>query len=259
MTRHDMTNEAYHAHPAISSSDVKTVFNKSLAHWQLSQRRESAAFDLGSAVHALVLEPEKDLVRCGPGDRRGNAWKDAKLAADLDGYILLPEAEYELAKNVAYAAITQMPEWMDRPRIHEASFFAEDHVTGVEIKCRPDIYIEEDGLVIDLKTCASASPRQFTRDVHNYGYNLQAAFYLRVLQEAGFKAERFVFFAIEKEAPFACCCHEIDPDYLNASDAAITATLIKIRDAQKKGDYTTGWPEINMIGQPAWFMADDDI
>ena len=85
MIRHDMTNEAYHAHPAISSSDVKTVFNKSLAHWQLSQRRESAAFDLGSAVHALVLEPEKDLVRCGPADRRGTAWKDAKPPRLLRG------------------------------------------------------------------------------------------------------------------------------------------------------------------------------
>jgi exodeoxyribonuclease VIII len=257
MIRTDLSNEAYHAHPAISSSDVKAVYLKSLRHWQLAPRKESAAFDLGSAVHALVLEPEKDLVRCGPGDRRGTAWKDAKLAADLDGYILLPQGEYDLAKNIAHAALVQAPEWMDRPRITEGSVFATDRITGVEIKCRPDIYIEADAMVVDLKTCTSASPRQFSRDVHQYGYAIQAAFYMRVLQNAGHEADRFFFFAIEKDAPYAVCIHEIDADYLDTCQQIITQTLLKIRDAQAKGDYTTGWPEVNMISQPGWMTADD--
>lgn len=257
--RHDLTNEEYHAHPAISASDVKAVHLKSLRHWQLQPRRESTAFDMGSAVHALVLEPEKDLVRCGPADRRGTAWKDAKLAADLDGFILLPQGEYDLAKNIAHAANMQMPEWLDRPRIAEGSVFALDSITGVDIKCRPDIYIEADGLVCDLKTCTSASPRSFARDVHQYGYALQAAFYLRTLQEAGLLAERFVFFAIEKEPPFAACVHEIDPGYLNYADAVITNTLMKIRSAQASDDYTTGWPEVNVICQPGWMTDDETV
>lgn len=33
MIRTDLTNEEYHAHPAISSSDVKAAA-KSLAHWK---------------------------------------------------------------------------------------------------------------------------------------------------------------------------------------------------------------------------------
>ncbi len=257
MIRTDLSNEAYHAHSAISSSDVKTVYLKSLRHWQLAPRKESAAFDLGSAVHALVLEPEKDLVRCGPGDRRGTAWKDAKLAADLDGYILLPQGEYDLAKNIAHAALVQAPEWMDRPRITEGSVFATDRITGVEIKCRPDIFIPDDGLVIDLKTCQSASPRMFSRDVHTYAYNLQAAFYLRVLQGAGFEADRFVFLAVEKEPPYAVGIHEIDADYLETSHQIVTQMLLKIRDAKETDSYTTGWPEINMIGRPGWLLADD--
>jgi len=257
MIRTDMSNAAYHLDPAISSSDVKTVHLKSLRHWKYGARKESVAFDLGSAVHAMVLEPEKELVRRGPADRRGDKWRDAKLAADLDGLILLPEAEYDLAETIAKSAIAHMPAWMDVPRIAEASFFALDSTTGVNIKCRPDLYIESEGLVVDLKTCASASPRLFARDVHNYGYAIQAAFYLRVLQEAGFEANRFVFLAVEKEPPFAVGLHEIEPDYLNYADAVITDTLLKIRDATKEDDYKTGWPEINFIGQPSWMSIDD--
>ena len=48
--------------PHISSSDVKTVLSKSLLHWAGQERKESIAFDIGKAVHALILEPEKDLV-----------------------------------------------------------------------------------------------------------------------------------------------------------------------------------------------------
>jgi hypothetical protein len=71
-------------HPHISSSDVKTVLSKSLLHWMGQERKESIAFDIGKAVHALILEPEKDLVVRGPEDRRGSKWKDAKAKADKD-------------------------------------------------------------------------------------------------------------------------------------------------------------------------------
>lgn len=257
MIRHDMTNEEYHLDPAISSSDVKTVYLKSLRHWKYQVRKGSTAFDLGTAVHAMVLEPEKELVRKGPADRRGDKWKHEKMAADFDGILLLPAAEYDLAETIAASVIANTPAWLDMPRTVEASVFADDPVTGIKIKCRPDIYIESEGLVVDLKTCTSASPRIFSRDVHAYGYNLQAAFYLRTLRAAGLDAGRFLFLAVEKEPPYAVCIHEIDADYLITSDAIITKTLLQIRDAEQKGLYTTGWPEVNVIGQPAWITADE--
>jgi hypothetical protein len=77
------------------------VASKSLAHWKAKVYKASPAFALGSAVHALVLEPEKSLVLRGPEDRRGNKWKEAQLAADLDGKILLTEADFDLAEKIA--------------------------------------------------------------------------------------------------------------------------------------------------------------
>jgi hypothetical protein len=48
-----------------------------------------------------LLEPEKNLVRCGPETRRGNEWKDMQELAEADGAVLLPEADYKLAERMA--------------------------------------------------------------------------------------------------------------------------------------------------------------
>jgi exodeoxyribonuclease VIII len=262
--RTDLDNKSYHAHPAISSSDVKAVHKTSLAHWKGKVRKESSAFALGSAVHALVLEPEKNLVLRGPEDRRGNKWKEAQLAADLDGQILLPEAEFDLAARIADAVKAHPVAAMylaDPTFVAEASFFGIDPATGVEIKCRPDGYLPEVGLVFDVKTTTDASPDGFPRELRKYAYDVQAAFYLRALRAAGYKADTFMFIAVEKEAPFAVGIHALTDRYLDHADMIVTQTLQKISNALAVSDFTTGWPLINTIDLPRWQTetAEDDI
>ena len=60
-----LSNSQYHADDAISSSDVKMVHSKSLAHWKAKTYSSSPVFDMGTAVHAMVLEDGKGVVR-GP-------------------------------------------------------------------------------------------------------------------------------------------------------------------------------------------------
>ena len=57
-----MSNEVYHSQSGISSTSVKTVYKKSLAHWKGERRKQTSAFSMGSAVHALLLEEDRDLV-----------------------------------------------------------------------------------------------------------------------------------------------------------------------------------------------------
>jgi hypothetical protein len=257
----DLTNQQYHNRPEISSSDVKAVALKSLAHWHYGERKESAAFDLGTSVHAMILEPEKALVRKGPADRRTNDWKEKKMAADLDGVTLLPAAEYDLAEKMSQAVLQDVTAKRllgQHDLVREASFFALDPVTGMHIKCRPDAYSPTTGLVIDIKTTADASPRAFARDVAKFGYDLQVAFYLRVLEAAGFKATEFVFICVEKEPPFAVGCHMLSPEYVASSQVIVTHTLHNIRNASLARRFTTGWPEINVIDLPSWRREQPD-
>ena len=251
----ELTNAAYHARPEISSSDVKAVASKSLAHWKGKVWKDSSAFALGSAVHALVLEPHKNLVVRGPKDRRGNEWKKEQLAADLDGKILLTESDFDLAAEIADAvrANQVVRGWLAEPWfVAEASFFADDSETGVNIKCRPDGWIPNGGIIFDVKTTRDASPEGFPREMRNYGYDLQAAFYLRTLREAGFDAKKFIFVAVEKEPPYAVGLHVMTDRYLEHANARVTRTLEKINAAIAADDYTTGWPMINDIDLPRW-------
>lgn len=253
--RTDLTNEQYHADPAISSSDVKAVYKTSLAHWKGKVRKESFAFALGSAVHAMVLEPEKNLVKRGPEDRRGDKWKKAQLAADLDGKIILTEGDYDLAERISNAvkAHPVAAMYLASPSlVCEASFFAADPQTSVNIKCRPDGYIQDAGIVFDIKTTTTASPEGFPREVVKYAYDVQAAFYLRALRAAGYEANQFVFVCVEKEAPHAVGVHLLTDRYLHRADAIVTQTLEKIRNAVSVNDFTTGWPLINHIDLPRW-------
>jgi hypothetical protein len=251
----NMTNEAYHARPEISSSDVKAVAGKSLAHWKGKVWKDSNAFALGSAVHALVLEPEKNLVLRGPEDRRGNKWKEAQLIADIDGKILLTEGDYDLAEKIAAPVINHevVKAWVADPSfVAEASFFATDPQTGVKIKCRPDGYLPDAGIVFDIKTTRDASPDGFPREIRNYNYDLQAAHYLRCLRSAGFNAHTFIFVCVEKEAPYAVGLHALTRQYIEAADMRVTLTLEKISRAEAANTFTTGWPLINHVDLPKW-------
>ena len=260
----DLTNQQYHARPEISSSDVKAVALKSLLHWKNKVYKPSVAFDLGSATHAMLLEPENDLVIRGPEDRRGNRWKELKLAADIDGKTLLTESDFDLAQAMA-AAVFENPVakmWLKADDlVAEGSFFADDPQTGVKLKCRPDGYLAGAGIIFDIKTTQDASPDGFPRDVRRYGYDLQASFYRRVMRLHSECNLEFYFICVEKEAPYAVCIHTLTPEYLDLADGKVTETLHKIFNAEASQDYETGWPLCNKIGLPRWQSAqpDDDV
>ena len=74
-----MSNEEYHLSDALSASGAKTIAMKSLAHYKYAERKESTAFDVGTATHTLVFEPQHaGTVWCGPETRRGREWTRAQ-------------------------------------------------------------------------------------------------------------------------------------------------------------------------------------
>ena len=100
----NMSNKEYHSIDGVSSSAVKTVYKKSLAHWKGQKIVQSAAFAMGNAVHANLLEGEKNLVVRGPKTKTSASFKTMKDALTED-QVLLTEVEFNVASRITKGAL----------------------------------------------------------------------------------------------------------------------------------------------------------
>jgi len=258
ITADRMSNTEYHATDAISSSDVKMVYSKSLAHWKAKTYSSSPVYDMGTSVHAMVLEEAKGIVR-GPETRRGKAWTEAYEEAQANDQTLLTASDYDLARNIADSVLFHPAgQRMAGPTtVNEASFFASDPETGLKIKCRPDSFWDAKGVLYDIKTCQDASPRGVAKDMVTYNYAIQAAFYLHVMDCAGHKADQFVFVNVEKAAPYAVSTNILSPEYLAWGKQKMHETLRQIAQANETQKWDTGWSATtNVVVLPRWLQND---
>jgi hypothetical protein len=176
----DMTNEAYHFEPSLSASGAKKIALGSLAEFKYGEFKSNPAFDTGTATHTMVFEPHNaENIWCGPETRRGLDWKRKKLEADEAGALLLTEADYRLAADMAEAVRSNRAaaDLLSGDLVCEASIFSKDPSTGVEMRCRPDGWRRDIGALIDLKTTIASDPEGFAKQCANLGYHIQDQFY----------------------------------------------------------------------------------
>ncbi len=257
--RHDLSNEQYHASSAISSSDVKAVLTSSLFHWKNKSFTSAPAMDLGTAVHDMVLEGGHNTIR-GPENRRGNAWKDAKAEADSAGKVLLVEGDYDVADDMSAALMadpTCAKVLSAEDGIREASLFATCPATGLELRCRPDIYVPSTKVMGDVKTTRDASPREFGKQTYNLRYDVQGAFYSYVARLCGWDVSYFTFQAVENTRPHAVCMHSLSMEAMEIGTKHMFKALEEIAEAKEKNEFKTNWPRFNIIHPPAWMDLDD--
>ena len=249
-----MSNEEYHAQAGISSTAVKTVYKKSLAHWKGAKRSKSTAFAMGSAVHAVLLEPERDLVVKGPKTRKSKIFGEMEEGL-LQDQILLTEVEYHVANRIAKGATDNPPckAILQHPdRQNAVSIFAECERTGLTIKTRPDCMIASENSVYDVKTTVDASPFGFARETQKYGYDIQGAFYVYTCQMAKIDIKEFSFIACEKSAPYVSHLHVIGPELLASATERMHRILAIISDANKQEDFGTNWGDYTILELPKW-------
>lgn len=189
-----LTSDQYHSiKEAIGSSSLKVIVSESPREYkhQLSAPQESkSAFDLGHAMHSVVLEQSTNTFKCGPevSSKSTNVWKDAKKEAEAEGKLLLDPDQYATVLR-GFDAFCEHPtahKLVSQCQKIEASGFYEDEKTGLWLKFRPDGYCANDTLgdyIFDYKTTRSLSKRDCDNAILNYGYHISAAHYI-----AGIKA-----------------------------------------------------------------------
>ena len=248
----------YHADPAYSSTDCKTIIGKSpkifhaMKYGEEKLDHEPAikkAFRVGELCHAFTLEPDR--AKKAYGVCLSRATKAGKIQAEemaAKGIEPITDAEYELASNIANEVHAHpIARKLLSKGQAEASFWRTDPETGLVCKARTD-FINGD-TIVDLKTTGEggAEPDTFAKSVARYLYHLQAAHYLEVVG-----AKRFIFIAVEKVYPFAVSVTELDKDSLDYG-LSLRQDALKLISQCHTDSYWRGYTEeITKISLPKW-------
>ena len=251
----DLTNQEYHSGPGVSASTIKTAAMRTPLHITGKPKAETEAMKLGTMAHMATFEPDLYMGTYAifEGDRRTKAGKAEWESIMAEGLIPITEQQHDIAEGIA-AAAHALPGIMELIKnescLMEASGYYEDQ--GVYCRFRPDAWHQDHGIILDLKTCQDASPRGFANQVAAYGYHIQAAHYLEGAEKILQQDHRFIFIAVEKEAPFAAAAYELDEASLLEGLAMRNLGLQAIKTSTKTGVFPGYSPDLQSLTLPRW-------
>lgn len=199
---------------AVNNSALKLLSKSpfTLLYASKHPKQATAAMELGSLVHAAVLEAERfDAEYVGGPVGAPRNTKAGKLVwAEFEAQ----HAGKQIIKNETWQTVLAMRDaLMHHPAAH-AWLTKEGHseVTGVwhdaeydfECKMRADRLMANNMAIIDLKTTTDATEEGFARTCGKFKYHWQAAWYLRGLSViTGSELQPiFVFVVIETTPPY---------------------------------------------------------
>ena len=184
--------EVYNAIHAVRRSALHELGTSCPADYKYSAEHfdPSDAMKLGSAAHAAILEPETfeqrfvsepfrphkarkfdDFEKGSVTLATYNAW-----VSEQDGKEILKAEDLEKAREIAETARTwKTVRALLREGKAEVTIVWEDPVTRLLCKTRPDFADFDRRLIVDVKTTAKFSDRDFERSVVKTGIDLQMA------------------------------------------------------------------------------------
>lgn len=268
-----MQEDAYRKIEAVSQSMLKELlasprrFEAAYITQTLS-RETTPAMEFGTMVHKIVLQPSvaastivmiPDDVLTSNGQRRGKAWD--QFCMDNAGKQLVRRDEYdkafEIAKKVWSHPFYELAfDWM---RYTENPITWEDADTGVQCKGIPDVVCDNEW-VIDLKTTADltgfvqGAESYTSKTVADFGYHMQAAFYLRgTTIHYGEPKTRFAFIVVETKAPYRVYAMELNAAAITAGEVKVQRALAEYKRRMETNDWSEeGERALLQVGIPAW-------
>ena len=215
------TTDQYYADPcsvpSLSSSIAKVLIQKSpshayLEHPRLGNQRKAPSEDMdeGTLVHKLLLGENTRMVIIDADDFRTKDAKAARDEARAARQTPVLRRKYDAAVIVCEKIRANIRQFgIDLDGASEVSIeWTEDGVLGdpVVCRCRMDHTWLEEGRILELKKAESAHPRDISRAIDNYAYDLGAVAYTRALE--ALKPEfagrvNFGFLFVEIEPPYS--------------------------------------------------------
>ncbi len=266
---HDMSINDYHAHEAISRSNIVDALNsKTPAHYhaEINAERDETALKFGNAFHSYILEPhiyEACAVLYTGKNKTANTLDFKKQEESLSSseFLVHPSWEEKFV-NMAKAINNHAParDLLSKNGDIETSFFWEEphpYKEGeiVKLKCRPDFFA--DNIVIDLKKTnnikTSAHQDDFAKSAANYGYFLQAYITMRGIGiVTGTIPNSFKIIAVEDAEPYGVNVMNISDEGIEAGELAFNVGLKKLLKYRESNDC---YPEEEQVlSPPEWYI-----
>lgn len=184
-------------------SELKSMA-MSPAHYRLAVERPrppTAAMQLGSAVHALVLGGD---VYESATDRRGAAYKTMRAELGPDAIIITPPEAVEahaIADSVLADPVARP--WLDGEHELDLSWKIGPRACGGRLDVLGATF------VADLKSTRCSKPDWFAREAIRRHYHAQLAWYSLGARCAGRDVRDAVLVAVESSPPYAVTVHRL--------------------------------------------------
>ena len=256
----DITNEDYHGDREYESSSSLKLYLKDPKEYHnryiLKLPREEkykGAYDFGSYIHSLILEPEKvddEYAIFEGASRRGNAYKEFK--AENEGKIIITRSQFLQAQSIleAYTEHQLASSMVTRGKAEQTLCV---ELEGMKIKVRAD-YVKY-GQIIDVKTTSDPVDRfAVGKTVVRFDYDLSAALYVDAFTKYFGNEFEFYFLFINKMS------NEIEvlkasKNLLENGRRKYKKSIELLKKARETGKYfEEGIQEVDI---PSWAVFDD--
>lgn len=204
---HNLSRREYDAIKALNYTGSKEILKSPLHYktWLNTPREETKALRIGKMVHEAILTPDlferyKPLPDVDKRTKDGRETIQYFQSTLTKNDISVDNEEYNFVLNVS----DSVQDALDKKGIkfEYTETVATAEYNNTPLKCSFDGYSQ--GVLFDIKTTDDTSPEAFLRTVRQYKYNLQQMMYCTITG-----AEKFVFIAVEKQAPYSVCFYEL--------------------------------------------------
>ncbi len=255
---YDLTNSDYHNSSGYSRSQLLSLRKspKQFKYDLTNPKETSAAMNIGTVVHMMVLEPECVVGQVAIAPKVNKRTKDGKqewieFQAAHEAHIVLSAEEYELCESMSNALSIEIEsvftwDFMSKGQVEKSLYFTEPG--GIQLKARPDFFNK--GIVIDVKTCRDASHRAFQNAAIDGGYFLQAAMQKIALKSCGEEFEKFIFLCVENTAPFNTAVYLLDDEAISFGQRQLENCIDKLAVCLDSGKYES--LGIQALTVPGW-------
>lgn len=259
-----MSNIDYRKAEGVSSTDLKKIA-KSPAHykyWKEHPQEDTPALLFGRAVHKYVLEIEdffNEFAVAPNVDRRTKAGKEewALFEVDNQGKDIISTDDFEKIKSMREVLYNTPFVSTLLGGQKEISLFLKDEITGLIMKCRPDVMtdIGDTHILIDYKSTDNADSDVFMKQAINLMYDLQMSYYKDILDKITGKNYAVIFIAQEKTPPYCVNVLEANEYFLKSGRDMYRTMLDRMAECESTGvwyGYMQG--SINTLGLPSWLQ-----